>query len=229
MDDFDVFEHEEIEDICKCIPKSITNGAEWLRMLILDIEKAEQQELFLVALAGALIIPDLCGHVEYPEKETKSFQKYIKWTHEFILPVVTGDSKDEIAQDRYMHLLFTKDYLYQLRCFVFHEGIPTVNEKYVAKKESDGINKTDFRFVLVLDNYGYYTGISGCCESPDYSDTLQGFTKVSEKLKRKKTIEIEVSAGEICENIRIAAQKYLDKNGEKFIDMNNFEVLDKRE
>lgn len=116
--------------------------------------------------------------------------------------------------------MYEKDYLYQLRCFVFHEGVPTINEKDVAKKESSNkLNISKFKFSLVLDDSGFYTGAYGYSENSGISNLPS---------EKRRTVEIAVSAGEICCMICIAAKMYLDENEDKFVNVSNFEVFDKR-
>lgn len=202
------------EDICCGLKKTIKSGADWVRMLIEDIEKAEKAGYPLVALIGALTLPDLCSKVEPFGESIKGKKRYKKWVHDYVYPIATGESEySEKRTKYYENLIYTQDYLYQLRCFMIHEGVPNLKEEEVVKteaKEDQGVS--GFKFNLVLDDNEFYAGSSG-------------WSGPSEK---EKCIEIDESAREICTNICIAAKKYLDENEEKFDNMTSFRVIDNR-
>ena len=216
---FDILVSELVNEVHKPRKRPITNMAEWLRLLLSEIEKAEELGLQIIALVGALIIPDLCGHIEYVNEAIKSCEKYNKWTRNYIYPISVGHLKDGSLQTGYEDFLFRRDYLYQLRCFLFHEGIPGLNEKYTASREScSEYVVDDFKFTLVLDGE-IWTGANGYIECPQDGN-------LTTETKRK--VEVAVRARETCRIICAAAQKYLDENEEKFAEASSFRAIDNR-
>lgn len=215
----DVFVTELVNEAHKSRKRPITNMAEWLRLLLSEIEKAEKEGLPIIALVGALIIPDLCGHIEYANEAIKSCEKYNKWTRNYIYPISVDHLEDESLRTGYEDFLFRQDYLYQLRCFLFHEGIPGLNEKYIASKESCSEYVVgDFKFTLILEGK-IWTGANGYIEHPQNGNSTA---------ETKREVDVAVSAQEVCHIICKAAQKYLDENEEKFAEATSFRAIDNR-
>ena len=46
-------------------------------MIVNEIRKALEQDLFMVALTTALTLPDICGNAEFPNE--KNWKRYISW------------------------------------------------------------------------------------------------------------------------------------------------------
>ena len=108
--------------------------------LIDDIKKALDNDLYYVALASALTLPDICGKAEYPqERSTK--KRYVAWYNERI-----G------KYEKNHHVNFDMPYLsgevvYCLRCSFLHEGNPNVDNEKLVKWNTIAIN----RFVLIVE------------------------------------------------------------------------------
>ena len=91
-----------------------------INTLIENINKSLDAEAYLSALSLALVLPDLCGTVEY-NHESKVGKRYVNWYNNYI-------GKYEI----------------QMRCSMLHEGKPNIDKNKIHEEK----NKID-RFVLV--------------------------------------------------------------------------------
>ena len=74
-----------------------------IQKLINEINTALNNKLYLVALASALTLPDVCGKAEYPNCKTS--ERYKKW---YLNYVKEGDLPSNVV--------------YALRCSLLHEG-----------------------------------------------------------------------------------------------------------
>ena len=86
-------------------------------MIVNEIRKALEQDLFMVALTTALTLPDICGNVEFPNE--KNWKRYISWYDNEITSNkrsshgTTGEDMPELDGS----------VVYSLRCSLLHEGI----------------------------------------------------------------------------------------------------------
>jgi hypothetical protein len=80
--------------------------------LLDSITDAVKHENWLAALALALMLPDICGKLQWPEEE-KGGKRYAKWwAHNFAGTYTYGSASDYV----------TGDEVWQLRCAYLHEG-----------------------------------------------------------------------------------------------------------
>jgi hypothetical protein len=87
--------------------------ASHFQRLLNSIRAAVDHENWLAALAVTLMLPDICGSIQWPE-EKKSRTRYRKWWDEHF-----GDSY-QYGKGPNHHV--TGDEVYQLRCAYLHEG-----------------------------------------------------------------------------------------------------------
>ena len=95
---------------------------------ISSIKKSIEEENWYSALAVSLMLPDICGNLEWPNK--KSTSRYIKWFKEN-LQEQTYTSY--IGADRKKHVFLTGDDCYGLRCSYLHAGQDNINAQSVQK------------------------------------------------------------------------------------------------
>ena len=88
--------------------------------IIKEINKALDNDCFLVALMTALTLPDICGAIEYPKESEGS--RYKKWYAEYIGKYETDGEHDNMPYA-------SADIIYDLRCSMVHNGNPTINLK----------------------------------------------------------------------------------------------------
>lgn len=78
-----------------------------------QVRRASDAHLYYIALAGALIIPDMCGAMELPDGEAKG-PRYISWFDRYIAPKYGAGPEGTSA--------LTGDDCYGLRCSLIHQG-----------------------------------------------------------------------------------------------------------
>lgn len=87
-----------------------------LKHLVIQIEQLLENEFYIPALYLALIIPDICSKIDYPE-EKKQMNRYTKWVYEHL-------DKYDLPKDPYdsgfEHLNAKR--IYSLRNNLFHES-----------------------------------------------------------------------------------------------------------
>ena len=121
--------------------------------IVKEIRAALANGSFILALMGALTLPDLCGKAEYPN-ERDSTERYKKWYREWIGKYEKNPDGDELMP------FLDEDLICDLRGCLFHEGKPSVNllshhlkrfeliktkgvyRGAVASYEDNGINRT---------------------------------------------------------------------------------------
>ena len=102
-----------------------------------DIKSALKNKCFFSALSLALTLPDVCGMVEYPNKQVS--ERYISWYDKYVSAYV----KDEKAVIPKPYL--SGEIVYNLRNTYLHQGSPNVNPDKVKEE----INQVD-NFILLL-------------------------------------------------------------------------------
>lgn len=119
--------------------------------LVKEINIALDNELYLVALNTALILPDICGRAEYPDK--KSSERYKQWYQENI------GQYEQAPEDKENNTGFpylSADVVYQLRCSLLHQGNPNV------EKEKTGIDRFTL-FVEKKNQFDIYADSASLC------------------------------------------------------------------
>lgn len=119
-----------------------------INQLIEEIDRALDNNLYIVALTNTLILPDICGKAAYPELGTS--QRYKKWYQEHIGQYEQCPKDKENDSD--MPYL-SADIVYSLRCSLLHEGNPNVDKK----------QNVFFRLIIDEKNmFGIYADIVNC-------------------------------------------------------------------
>lgn len=99
-----------------------------VNQLIKEINLALDNNLYLVALNTALILPDICGKAEYPNLGATA--RYKKWYSEYI-------GQYEINPENVRRGIdipyLSADVIYSLRCSLLHQGNPNIEEKHNIK------------------------------------------------------------------------------------------------
>ena len=120
-----------------------------LNRLVEEIDKALDNDLYVIALTNALILPDICGKAKYPKIERNS-ERYKKWYQEYI-GQYEQCFKDKASGSKMPYL--SADIIYSLRCSLLHEGNPNVDKKY------------NLFFRLIIDeknSFGIYADMASC-------------------------------------------------------------------
>lgn len=105
-----------------------------INLYINDIRKSLENECYYSALSLALMMPDICGMVEYPNKEVG--ERYIKWCDNYLCPLLYRDGgKKGLSGES----------LYGLRNVYLHQGTVKIDSSKMKNKD----NRVD-KFLLVV-------------------------------------------------------------------------------
>jgi len=100
-----------------------------MRCFIEAVRRAVDQENWYAALNGALALPDICGRIDCPTRDSR--RRYVTWFDSFLPPTGTVPGTSPTGAD-----------VYALRCAYFHHGEFDVSKQHAR-------NTTDcFRFIL---------------------------------------------------------------------------------
>lgn len=115
--------------------------------MILDVEKALDNEAYHAAFALVLCLPDICSTMEFPQWKDKSKKRYILWIEKYF---------DELHD--YGDRLNAAD-VYALRCAFLHNGSDNIEEQRARVV----INRFQFLYPktgsMIHRNYSNYNGV----------------------------------------------------------------------
>ena len=103
-----------------------------IRLYINDIRKSLENECYFAALSLALILPDICGMAEYPNKDVGD--RYIGWCDSYLIPFMYSDNNG-----------LSGETIYNLRNVYLHQGSINIDRNKI-KDENNRIDK----FLLVI-------------------------------------------------------------------------------
>lgn len=166
-------------------------------MIVNEIRKALEQDLFMVALTTALTLPDICGKAEFPNE--KNWKRYISW---YDNEITSNKRKGRGTTVEDMPEL-DGSVVYSLRCSLLHEGNPNINNEQLAKNKTKPID----HFVLTVE---HGEGLVVCLDE----------SKVSRDGTRSYSMSVRGLSYSICD----AAERYYKKNKDKF--NFNYELVD---
>jgi hypothetical protein len=167
-----------------------------MQIVIDEIEKAIQAELFLSALALALTLPDICGRAAYPDIR-ESGKRYKTWYDEYITKYDEPDSLD-LGEC----LKFDGAACWGLRCALFHSS------------EMPDVKFDTFQLSIVRPDSGVY---SGGFRGYSWSD--------SDKTNRKSKAQINIVdlSFRLCQSAKAFYQSNMTVFDFSFA---NFEIID---
>ena len=108
-----------------------------LELYVDEITTCLKKKCYFSALSLSLMLPDMCGMAEFPNKQVAG--RYISWYDTYIGDYLKKERENE--EEPYL----SGEIVYNLRNCFFHEGQPNIN----AGKVKEEINKFD-RFVLLV-------------------------------------------------------------------------------
>lgn len=88
-----------------------------------SIKMAIQNENWYGALSTALMMPDICGRLEFPEDAPK--ERYLKWYNKWVLDKYIGF----LGPNRLKHIFFSGSDCYAFRCAYLHEGSSNIEDQ----------------------------------------------------------------------------------------------------
>lgn len=173
-----------------------------LKTIIYDLEKSLNNDCLISALALALIIPDICGKVKYPEIKTNG-ERYRKRYDEYI----GNREKDGLtcnANEAFCGMPYLSgEVVYKLRCAFLHSGSSNIENEYEGFKLDNFVlrieKKNDF------DIYSDESSLDGDTNLSSYVVNIRrlccilmwagkSFLKneTEETLKRLETLKIQI-------------------------------------
>ena len=162
-----------------------------IRDFLNDIRIAKNNKAYFSALALALIIPDICGKIEYNDGSDKT--KYIRWFDSWVYKYVEIPKSKNSHYENYDKLAkFDGENCYALRCVFLHSG----NDK--IKNYNSNIIKID-RFELCVSDGEWQFGDGHGCSISD------GEIK---EVHRRFNIE------NLLDSFIIGIEDYLKQNGD---------------
>ncbi len=159
-------------------------------IIVNDIRKALENDLFMVALTTALTLPDVCGKVAFPN-EGNNKRRYISWFDTEITSKKYANQDDESCDMPRLN----GSIVYSLRCSLLHEGNPNIDNREIAKNGTKPID----HFILTKEHNGELV-------------VCLNVGKVSADGTRTYSVSIRG----LCYNICDAAEKYYKANKDKF-------------
>lgn len=114
-------------------------------MIIDEIYKSLDNDCYLVALMSALLLPDICGAIEYPHDRNGS--RYKKWYSVYIGKYETDGENDDMQYP-------SANLIYDLRCSLVHNGNPFIN------LDHQNLNQ----FELLITNDDMFGGCASICK-----------------------------------------------------------------
>ena len=123
-----------------------------INQIIKEIDVNIENKNYISALSMALILPDICGKAEFPNKKNK--KRYIDWYEKYI---GIFEKKFNSINDGSCYL--SGDIVYNLRCNILHEGNPGIKNGMVDYFE---LVKTDLNrarvFMISISEEPFYIG-----------------------------------------------------------------------
>ena len=174
--------------------------------IIAEIQNALDNNMYLAALSLALMVPDICGKAEYPDKRVG--ERYKDWFEENIGQYEHPDYKDGDEKMPYL----SGEVVYSLRNCMLHQGTPNIDKGNI----NDPVCKID-RFVLVKQEKNQFDiyGDSSSVSDHDMSLNNKGIYRT-----------YHVNIRRLCLIICWVAEGYYKDNKEKF-DFFNYTLVDK--
>lgn len=156
-----------------------------IQVLINETKKCLKNECNLSALITALIIPDLCGKILYPDDNNS--QRYKKWFDKYIGNYEQNPFDKEKPKDEQLPYM-NGEVMYKLRCAMFHEGSDDISSK------------------ISIDEFNLRFGKSSVLESASIS---QRALPKETKIMHSKVIKWNINTYQICEKLIKAAELFL--------------------
>lgn len=163
-----------------------------INKLIDEIYSALDHELYLAALALALILPDSCARVEYPTANNNT--RYKNWYKQYIGGrLLNPDGLPDIDEN----------VAYSLRCCFLHEGNPNIGEGH-------GIDKFELMFQKKVPGPDFEV-----LEDGSIAFYFKYFDMMGEDHETGQYF-YRINVRSYCEQICECVSEYYEKNKDKF-------------
>lgn len=161
-----------------------------LPLIINEIKENLIMDCYLGALALSLIIPDICGQIEFPQFKKKNGQRLIGKQYETWFNKWIGQYEKNLNNRDGMPYM-SGELIYALRCSFLHAGNDDVSDEY-----------KDFtlnNFILKMEEKNEFdTYIDSACIITDNDGEKYSY--------------IRLDVRNICNKIVMAAEKFIEEN-----------------
>lgn len=120
--------------------------------IITEVKLALDNECYIVALMGALTLPDICGKSAYPNLKSVG-ERYKKWCDTYVCPKIQHPDKDEKTMDCGITDLSGK-IIYSLRCCLLHQGSADIEGEKCEVEDFELLIQPKNEFDFYVDNFG---------------------------------------------------------------------------
>ena len=119
--------------------------------IIKEIKVALDNGCYIVALMGALTLPDICGKSAYPKLKTG--KRYVKWCDTYVYPQMGHIDEDVKALDCGISHLNGK-IIYCLRCSLLHQGSADIERKKCGVENFELLIQPKNEFDIYVNSFG---------------------------------------------------------------------------
>lgn len=160
--------------------------------IIKEVKTALDNECYIVALMGALTLPDICGKSAYPNLNVG--ERYRNWCDTYVYPKTHHTDENGKTLDCGITDLSGK-IIYSLRCCLLHQGSADIDGKECEVEDFELLIQSQNEFNIYVDNFGVIWS------NDDY-----------EHRERHMSLHIR----NICRDLCNAAELYYQNNKEAF-------------
>lgn len=119
--------------------------------IVAEIKVALDNECYMVALMGALTLPDICGKSAYPKLGTG--ERYKKWCDTYVYPKTQHIDEKGSDMDCGITPLSGK-IIYSLRCSLLHQGSTDIEGEKCEVEDFELLIQPKNEFEIYVDNIG---------------------------------------------------------------------------
>lgn len=120
--------------------------------IIKEIKVALDNECYIVALMGALTLPDICGKSAYPKLKNVG-ERYKRWCDTYVYPQIQHTDEDDKTLDCGITYL-SGEIIYSLRCYMLHQGSADIEGEKCDVEDFELLIQPKNEFDIYIDNFG---------------------------------------------------------------------------
>lgn len=122
-----------------------------IQRIINEVRTAIENDCYIVALMGALTLPDICGKSAYPELTVGA--RYTKWCDTYVYPARTDIDESTVNVDCGITNVNGK-IIYSLRCSLLHQGSSDIDGEKCEVEDFELLIQPKNEFDIYVDNIG---------------------------------------------------------------------------
>ena len=119
--------------------------------IIKEVQLALDNECYVVALMGALTLPDICGKSAYPNMGVG--ERYRNWCDTYVYPKIQHSDEEGKILDCGITALSGK-IIYSLRCCLLHQGSADIEGEKCEVEDFELLIQPKNEFDIYVDNFG---------------------------------------------------------------------------